>query len=82
MNYFTSQNARASNRCHASAKAKQNNLMIRDCLAKHNMKQWQLAALLGMREDVFSKTLRFELSEEQQKEICAVIEKAAHDGTD
>lgn len=39
------------------------------------IKQWQLAAALGISEFTFCRWLRFELSDEQKAECFAAIEK-------
>ena len=78
--YETSLNASATMRCKATIQSRRNNQLIRAALAETGLKQWQLADILQMREDVLSRQLRYELPLERQKEIVAVIRKAVkHD---
>jgi predicted XRE-type DNA-binding protein len=51
------------------------NIEIKDALKEANMKQWQLAELLGITEWTLSRKLRKELPEADKKEILAVIQK-------
>lgn len=51
-----------------------NNINIRVEMTKCNLKQWQVAALLGIDESVFSRKLRKELPEEEQNRIISIIE--------
>ena len=53
------------------------NEMIRELLKLHNVKQWELADLLKIREENLSRLLRYELSEDRKKEIISLIEKAS-----
>lgn len=55
---------------------KNNNLIIREALKECGMCQWQLADLLGIREDALSKMLRYELPEAEQIEMAKIIRKA------
>ena len=49
------------------------NRMIRLALKENNMRQWQLADLMGIREETLSRLLRHELSEAEQIEIVKLI---------
>ena len=50
------------------------NMAIRLEMAKHGLKQWQVAELLGISEQAFSKKLRKELSTNEQDKIIQLIE--------
>lgn len=50
-----------------------NNIEIRLELTKKNMKQWQLAELLGVSESVICRRLRKELPKEEKEKILTVI---------
>lgn len=52
-----------------------NNQKIRFALLENNMKQWELADLMGISEAVLSRRLRKELPEEEQERIVALIRK-------
>lgn len=52
-----------------------NNQKIRFALLENNMKQWELADLMGVSEAVLSRRLRKELPEEEQERIVALIRK-------
>ena len=49
---------------------------IKEALKKHNIKQWQLADMLGTSESVLSKKLRYELSDQEKKTIMDKIKGA------
>ena len=49
------------------------NKSIRVALITNELKQWQLAKLLGMHEAALSRKLRFELPPEEQKRIIEII---------
>lgn len=51
------------------------NELIKRELKKHNLKQWQLADMLGIREESLCKKMRYELSKEEQERIISLIEK-------
>lgn len=53
------------------------NKLIRDALAKHDYKQWELAEIMGINEFSLSRKMRHELPEEEQKEIVSKIEEYA-----
>lgn len=53
-----------------------NNIRIRVALLENQVKQWELARLLGISETVLSRRLREELPEAEQDEIVKVIEEA------
>ena len=62
------------------------NEMIHKARTKAGLRQWQVAEIIGMREDAFSKKLRHELSEDEQRRIVAAIhqheqEAGKHDGS-
>lgn len=50
------------------------NEMITKAREKAGLKQWQVAEILGYREDKFSRMLRHELPEEEQIRIVKLIE--------
>lgn len=52
------------------------NKKIRDALYHANMRQWQLAKLMRIREETLSRKLREELPSEEQKQIIALIKEA------
>ncbi|KAB3534411.1 hypothetical protein F8154_08885 [Alkaliphilus pronyensis] len=52
-----------------------NNNEIRKALSDANMKQWQLAELLGITEWTLSRKLRKELPEDKKEEILDLINK-------
>lgn len=58
------------------------NEMIREMLKLHNVKQWELADLLKIREENLSRLLRYELSEEKKKEMISLIENASKKKTE
>ncbi len=49
------------------------NERIYSAAEEYGLYHWQIADLLGMREDTFSKKLRYELPEEEQDLIIATI---------
>lgn len=49
------------------------NALIREALKEYNLKQWELADLLGISEYTLCKRLRKELPEEEKKRIVAII---------
>lgn len=51
------------------------NLIIRTALKNANMKQWQLAELLGIHETTLCVKLRKELPKEEQERIVALIKE-------
>ena len=52
-----------------------NNIEIRKALLETNMKQWELAELLGITEWTLSRKLRKELPEDKKEEILDLINK-------
>lgn len=54
---------------------KKNNLIIREAQREKNLRQWQVAELLGMREETLSRMLRHELPENEQIEMAKIIRK-------
>ena len=52
-----------------------NNLKMKIEMTKRNLKQWQVANLLGISESVFSRKMRNELSKEEQEKIIDVIKR-------
>ena len=52
------------------------NKTIRKALIEYELKQWQLAEILKIREDSLSRKLRRELPEEEQRAIVKQIEEA------
>lgn len=58
------------------------NKKIRMKLLEHDLKQWELAKIMGKSEATVYRLLREELPEEEQDRICGLIEKSggeAHD---
>lgn len=53
-----------------------NNLEIRKAMLDANLKNWQLAELLGVTEWTLSRWLRKELPQEKKDEIMGVIKNA------
>ncbi len=51
------------------------NKIIRDELKAKGVRQWQLAAALGISEQTMVRRLRFELDEETQLEMLTKIEE-------
>ena len=46
---------------------------IRQALAARNLKQWQLAEVLGIREEALSKMLRYELPDDEKQKMLEAI---------
>lgn len=53
------------------------NLKIRSKLKEKNVFQWQVAKSMGISEMTLVRKLREELTEEEQKNILAIIEEIA-----
>ena len=51
------------------------NAKIREALKENNLRQWELADLLGIAETTLCVRLRKELPENEKKEIIALIKK-------
>lgn len=51
------------------------NVKVRVKMIESDIKQWELAKLLGISESVLSRKLRDELSEEEQDRIVKAIEE-------
>ena len=51
------------------------NIRIKKALKNKNMKQWQLAKLMGTNEFSLSRKLREELPDEETEKILRLIEK-------
>ena len=51
------------------------NKELRQKMKQAGLKQWQLAELLGIREDAFSKLMRYELTEEYRQKCFAAIDE-------
>lgn len=49
------------------------NVEIKIEMARHGLKQWQVASILGISESVFSRKIRNELPSEEQERIIALI---------
>lgn len=58
----------------ATSKQAKNNIRIREALGKAGVRQWELAEIMGVREERLSKMLRHELPTEQQNELLTLIE--------
>lgn len=54
------------------------NVGIRVAMLTAGLKQYQVAAAMGITEEYFSKLLRNELPEAKQKQILAVIDQLKH----
>ena len=52
------------------------NLIIRVKMMESNVKQWELAKLLGVSESALSRKLREELPEDEQQHIIELIERS------
>ena len=48
---------------------------VRKVIENSGLRYWQVAAEIGMRDDKFSRILRFELPEEKKREIYAAVER-------
>ena len=57
-----------------------NNTKVRIKMIEAGLKQWQLAQILGIDESVLSRKLRYELPEEEQDRIVALIEETKKSG--
>lgn len=55
---------------------KMTNKKIRIAMIEHNLKQWELAELLGIDESVFCRKMRKELPEDEQNRIVSLINKS------
>lgn len=53
------------------------NLLIRQYAAKKKVKLWEVAAKLGIFDTTFTRKLRFELPEDEQKKMLAIIDQIA-----
>ena len=53
------------------------NKSIRIALMEHNMKQYELAELMGIHDFSLSRKLRHELPEDEQRQIVSLIENHA-----
>ena len=53
------------------------NERIRQAAARNGVRLWQIAEELGMNDGNFSRKLRRELSEDEQNNILAIIERLA-----
>lgn len=49
------------------------NMEIRIEMTKNNLKQWQVANLLGISESVFSRKMRKEMPTEEKERIISII---------
>lgn len=56
---------------------KSKNVLIHDARKKAGLTQWEVAELAGYREDSFSRKMRHELPEDEQKRIVKLIENNA-----
>ena len=55
------------------------NIEIRCAYLRTGIKQWQLAAALGLSETHFSRKLRHELPQEEKEKILAIIDRLAQE---
>ena len=53
------------------------NEVIRETLKEFNVKQWELAAAIGVSEQTMVRRMRFEMPDEVQLHLLEVIEKVA-----
>lgn len=53
------------------------NTRIKEALKNKNMKQWQLAKLIGINEFSLSRKLREELDDEETEKMLALIEEGS-----
>ena len=51
-----------------------NKTELRSILSKAGIKQWQIAEALGIREENFSRKLRHELNDQDEKKVLVAIE--------
>ena len=49
------------------------NLKVKEAILESGLKQWKVAELIGIRDDAFSRKLRYELPEEEQNKIIEAI---------
>ena len=54
------------------------NKRVKDALAKHGVKHWELASLMGIHETTLCRRLREELPEEEQNELIRLIAEGGH----
>ena len=59
-----------------------NNKKIRIAMLDAEIKQWQLANLMGIHEGSLSRKMRRELPEEEQDRIVKLIKEAETNGAD
>ena len=52
---------------------KTTNQKVRNAIREKGLMQYEVAKLFGVREEVFSRRLRYELSEEEQNELIEKI---------
>ena len=55
----------------------QNNMRIREAAKTHGVYLWQVAEVYGCNDGNFSRKLRRELPEEEQRKIIGIIEALA-----
>ena len=53
------------------------NEVIRETLKEFNVRQWELAAAIGVSEQTMVRRMRFEMPDEVQLHLLEVIEKVA-----
>ena len=58
------------------------NARIKIAMAEHDVKQWELARILGIHEGSLSRRLRDELPAEEQDKIIELIRKHSGGGGD
>lgn len=58
----------------------QANQKIRKAIRIAGVRHWQVAAALGIREDRFTRLLRFDLPEQQEHDILTKISELAKNG--
>ena len=56
------------------------NEKVRKAIREAGLKQWQVAYLLKIHESDFSRKLRYELPEDEQKRIIEVVQKYSERG--
>lgn len=49
------------------------NMKVKVAILNSGLKQWQVAELIGIRDDAFSRKLRYEMPEDEQNRIIDAI---------
>lgn len=56
------------------------NEKIRRTMGANGVKQWQIAEVMGIREETLSRKLRTELKDDEREKILSVIKALANEG--